>query len=130
MKIRSDFVTNSSSVSYIVTMNLEMLERFLLTFEKNFDSGKKRAAAMLKSELLSNGTRAMLEGYEIYTKQFKFDNGGDCMFSDSYEKPYEEIDFELYEEKEIWALIYGEFIAKNKICEIEGFGVTKVDTSL
>jgi len=123
-------VTNSSSVSFIVTMNLSMLDRFLNTFEKKFDTGKKRAVDLLKGELLEKGTRVMLEGVEIYTKHFKFNDGGDCMFADSYDKPYGEIDFSGFEEKDIWALIYGEFIARNKISDVEGFGVTKVDTSL
>lgn len=130
MKIRTDFVTNSSSVSFIVTMNLSMLERFLHTYEEIFDIGKKRAVALLKNELLEKGTRVMLEGVEIYTKHVKFNTDGDCMFADSYDKPYDDIDFSVFVEKDMWALIYGEFIAKNRISEIEGFGVTKVDTSL
>ena len=130
MKIRSDFVTNSSSVSFIVTMNLSMLERFIDTFEKNFDTGKKRAIELLKTELVEKGTRVMLEGFEIYTKHFKFRTDGDCMFFDSYDKPYEEIDFSIFDEKDMWALIYGEFIAQNRISDVEGLGVTKVDTSL
>ena len=52
------------------------------------------------------------------------------MFTDSYDEPYNKIDFSKFSAKDIWPLLYGEFIANNKISEIEGFGVTKVDTSL
>ena len=117
MKIRTDFVTNSSSVSFIVTMNLSMLDRFLYTYEKKFDLGKKRVVRLLKEELIENGTRVMLEGVEIYTKYFKFNTDGDCMFADSYDKPYDNIDFSSFEEKDIWELIFGEFIERNKLSE-------------
>ncbi len=111
-------------------MNLSMLDRLLNVFDEKFDIGKKRVVTLLKDELLENGTKVMLEGVEIYTKYFKFNTDDDCMFADSYDKPYNDINFLDFEEKDIWALIYGEFIARNKISDIEDFGVTKVDTSL
>lgn len=111
-------------------MNKRMLERYLHTYESKFDLGKQRAVELLKDELIEKGTRVMLEGVEIYAKHFEFNDGGDCMFADSYDKPYDEIDFSGFEEKDIWALIYGEFIVRNKISEVEGFGATKVNTSL
>jgi hypothetical protein len=111
-------------------MNKRMLDIFIHTYESKFDTGKKRAVALLKDELLEKGTRVMLEGVEIYTKYLEFNDGGDCMFADSYDKPYDEVDFSGLEEKDIWALIYGDFIIRNRISEVEGFGVTKVNTSL
>lgn len=78
MKLRTDFVTNSSSVSYIVTMNLNIVNCFLDNFREFKDmKGTIRIAEALKNYLLENGTVSYLHEHEIYSclMQFNDDDG-------------------------------------------------------
>lgn len=128
MKIRQCFVTNSSSVSYIVIMNKPIADVFIKNHKQNFSNSKKRVVRLLYDELLSEGTKSILEGVEIYTKKIKFRTDGDTMLEDSYDKPIDEIDFETMPDEDVWALVYGEYIEEQRINEINGFGVMQVKT--
>ena len=103
-------------------------ENFIKNYNHNFGNSKNRAVQLLYDELLTNGTRNMLEGVEIYTEKFQFRTDGDTMWEDSYDKPINEIDFDAMPDKDVWALVYGEYIEKQRINEISGFGVMQVKT--
>lgn len=128
MKIRQDFVTNSSSVSYIITMSKPTVDNFIKKHSHNFSNSKNRAVQLLYDELLNNGTKNTLGGMEIYTKKIQFRTDGDTMWEDSYDEPIDEIDFNSMPDKDVWALVYGEYIEKQRISEINGFGITQVKT--
>ena len=125
MKIRADYVTNSSSVSYILTMNEEILD----VYKRNFkmDPPKSRIFEMLHRDIIENGTRVMLEGKELYSKKITF-NTEDCMTDDSFEKPIEKVDFSKLSDEELWSYIFGEYIMNGRISEFQGFGSTQVET--
>ena len=127
MKIRADYVTNSSSVSYVVTMNEEIVDIFQRDFESMGDLKKARIFEMLYRDIIENGTRVMLEGKEIYSKKTTF-NTEDCMTDDSFEKPIEEVDFSKLSDEELWSYIFGEYIMNGRISEFHGFGSTQVET--
>lgn len=127
MKIRVDYVTNSSSVSYILTMNEEIVDIYKKNFKSIWDQKKARIFEMLNKEMIENGTRVMLEGKEIYSKKINFSTN-ECMTDDTFEKPIEQVDFSKLSDEELWSYIFGEYIMNGRIREFNGFGSTQVET--
>jgi len=62
MKIRNDFVSNNSSVSYIITMKKDIVEMFSKIHENYRKNEVKRITEFLKGNIIENGTRIYLDG--------------------------------------------------------------------
>ncbi|MGD0887559.1 MAG: hypothetical protein ABSA46_22170 [Thermodesulfovibrionales bacterium] len=87
MKIRTDFVTNSSSVSYILTMCEDIVDIYLRQITPDSHIKAFRIIELLKKIMKKDGTCVYLEGQEIMSHRIKFRTDGDCMWDDAFDKP-------------------------------------------
>lgn len=123
MKIRTDFVTNSSSVSYILTLCDEMVDihmRVHSVGEK--DPKTAKIINTLRDDMHKNGTCVYLEGKEMITKRIEFDTS-ETLDEESLETPFEKLT-----DDQLWSYILGEYILNGKLCGVMGFGITQVET--
>lgn len=128
MKLRTDFVTNSSSVSYIITMDLDIANQFIQYYsgEEKME-GSIRIAKALRDFMLKNGTINYMHEHEIYSYFMEFaDDDGTCVSKEILEANGENTDPLKMNEEELFNYIRGELIYRQKLSStLGGFGATQ-----
>lgn len=118
MKIRSDYVTNSSSVSYILTMNEDMVRIFREVILR-----EKRPLYDVIANLIRQGEKNTVCGKEVRSivLKFKTDEGVGVEAIESAP------DYSRMTEDEIMPYIYT-YVMEGKLPNLIAFGATQVDT--
>lgn len=127
--MRTDFVTNSSSVSYIVTMDLSMVDCFIKNFQESETmKGTIRLAEAMRDYLLENGTVNYLHNHEIYSCLIEFNDDGSCVTKEILEMNGDNSDPLKMNETDLFAYIKGELLQNKKLSNLlNGFGATQVE---
>lgn len=130
MKIRTDFVTNSSSVSYIIMMDLGIVDSFL-EMEESFNSASEKAimSRALREFMLEKGTVSYLEKHEVYTYLMEFrDDDDEAYPKQILQESNMNTDVSTMTEKELFNYLRGEYLLGGKLSRLmNGFAAVQVD---
>lgn len=125
MKIRGDFVTNSSSASFILTAKEDIIDLNIAHFEKKGKIGIVQLLKFIKEELKTGGAKTQIGGKEVYFTQKKFSIGKDVFLGDDLDpEDIPKTDFSNLSEEEMWALINW-IIIRGKGRNLYGVGATQ-----
>jgi hypothetical protein len=125
VKIRGDFVTNSSSASFILTAKEDIIDLNIAHFEKKGKVGIVQLLKFIKEELKNNGTKTQIGDKEVYFTQKKFSIGKDVFLGDELSpEDIPQTDFSNLTEEEMWALINW-IIIRGKGRNLYGVGATQ-----
>jgi hypothetical protein len=125
LKIRGDFVTNSSSTSFILTAKEDIIDANLKHFKKTDKIGLVQLLTFLKDELKKTGHKTQINDEEYYFTVKKFNIGKSVFLDDSIKQgEISKTDFSNLSNAEMWDLINW-IVVKGQSKDLYGIGATQ-----
>jgi len=125
LKIRGDFVTNSSSTSYILTAKEDIIDVNLKHFKKTDKIGLVQLLTFVKDELKKTGHTTEINDEDYYFTVKKFNIGKSVFLDDSIKQDeISETDFSKLSNAEMWDLINW-IVVKGQSKDLYGIGATQ-----
>ena len=125
MKIRGDFVTNSSSTSFILTAKEDIFDVNIEHFNKSDKIGVVQLLSFLRDELRNEGNKTKIGNDEVYFTQKKFKIGKSLSLSEEIDpEKIASTDFSKLSDDEMWDLINW-IVVKGKGKDLYGIGATQ-----
>ena len=126
MKIRGDFVTNSSSTSFVLTAKEDIFDVNIEHFTKTGKIGVVQLLKFLKGEMKNEGKQAKIGENEFYFTQKKFLIGKSISLNEDIDpEKIASTDFSGLSDEEMWNLINW-IIVKGKGKDLYGIGATQI----
>jgi hypothetical protein len=124
MKIRGDFVTNSSSTSFILTAKEDIFKVNIEHFQKTGEKGIVQLLKFLKDELEREGNKTKIGGDEVLFTVKKFKIGKSIILDDINPDDIASMDLSKLSNEEMWNLINW-IVVKGKGRDLYGVGATQ-----
>ena len=125
MKIRGDFVTNSSSTSFILTAKEDIIDANLKHYKTTDKIGLVQLLTFVKDELKKEGNTTQIKGEDYYFTIKKFNIGKSVFLDDSINPDkISKTDFSKLSNEEMWDLINW-IVVKGQSKDLYGIGATQ-----
>lgn len=125
LKIRCDFVTNSSSASFVLTAKEDIIDANLKHYKTTDKIGLVQLLTFLKEELKKEGNQTRIRGEDYYFTVKKFNIGKSVFLDDSLNsEKISKTDLSKLSDEEMWDLINW-IVVKGKNKDIFGVGATQ-----
>ncbi|WP_321423178.1 hypothetical protein [uncultured Methanobacterium sp.] len=127
MKIRCDFVTNSSSASFVITVKEDIVDANIKHYQESGKKGRVQLLTFLKNELKKGGYKTHMGSGEYYFTIKEFALGKSIELDEKIDP--EKIaftDFSDLSDEEMWKLINW-IIIKGGSRDLFGVGATQTN---